>query len=76
LRSWKPRPFYFPRFLAERGEDIPTADQIDAEADWEHHLAESDSPLLLEGLGLEIGKIPTLKVVRLDSLLLHNEPDS
>ncbi len=31
--------------------------------------------LSLERLGLEIGKLPTLKAIRLDSLLLHEEPD-
>jgi hypothetical protein len=31
--------------------------------------------LSLERLGLEIGRLQTLKVLRLDSLLLHEEPD-
>jgi hypothetical protein len=38
-------------------------------------LREADLWLSLERLGLEIGKLPTLKVIPVGALLLHEEPD-
>jgi hypothetical protein len=48
----------------------------DNEHDPEQHLASSDVGLSLERLDLAIGKLPGLRVVRLDSILLHEEPDT
>jgi hypothetical protein len=42
----------------------------------ERHLASGDASLSLERLDLAIGKLPRLRVVRLDSILLHEEPDT
>ena len=52
------------------------SDHPESESQKRHELRKADLWLSLERLGLEIGKLPMLKIIPIEALLLHEEPDS